>query len=113
MKMGDTQYRYTPDPGTHSDDEDILCGVCETKTTCRRNVNGPRGFVMAMSGSKSLHDVYECPHRKEDWHLQVVALRREAAQTSSLLIENMLLKEAEQVLETRKATKPTSELRGL
>lgn len=111
--LGNTQSRYTPDPGTHPDDEVILCGVCGAETTCRRNVNGPRGFAMAMSGSKSPHDVYSCPLRDEDWHQQVVALRREASGTSSKKLETMLLEEAEEVLSNRLATKPTSELRGL
>ncbi len=98
-----TQYSYTPDPGTI--EEPVECGVCGEKMKCRRNVNGPRGFAMAMSGSKQLHDSFDCPHREQDWHKQAVALREEARATASAIFQTALEKEADEIVSTRKSTK--------
>lgn len=94
---------YTPDPGT-VDSAD--CGVCGTAMTARRNVLGPRGFVMAVSGSKAWHDVFICPHYSEDWHRQIVELHTAAAQTPSGLLAQLYLREAEVVLENRASSRP-------
>jgi hypothetical protein len=95
----DTQFRYTPDPGEHKDDEAILCGVCGTEASVSRNVDGPRGYAQAMSGGKSLHDVYECPRANDEWHRRVVAIRQEARKTASHKHRDMLRQEAYDVLE--------------
>jgi hypothetical protein len=107
----DTQSRFTPDPGKVPEGEVVYCGVCKDAMKETRNVNGARGFAMAMTGSKALHDVFECPNRKEDWHCQVIALRTEARASVSSFIEEILLEEAEQVLSERKATKKISSWR--
>lgn len=44
---------YTPDPGTV---EMAVCGICGDEMNVTRNVNGPRGLLMAMNRSKSWHD---------------------------------------------------------
>ncbi len=101
--LGDTQDRYTPDPGKI--EGPVRCGVCKTEMSVRRNVNGPRGFVQAMSSGKSLHDVFSCPHSDEEWHRQVVALRREATKTASKRHGDALQQEAEDILDYRQSTK--------
>ena len=106
MKLkSDIQDRYTPDPGEHPPEEDILCGVCGDKMDCKRDCYGPRGFVMAISGSKSAYDQYECPNREETWHKQVISLRKEKRKTASTAIEMLLDAEIETVLELRQHTK--------
>jgi len=103
--LGDTQDRYTPDPGTHGIGVEICCGVCGTPMEVFRNALGPRGFAQAMGGGKSPHDAYTCPHRGEDWHEQVVALRQEAKKTPSMRLAKIMLEEAGDILETKKVTK--------
>ena len=71
----------------------------------KRGVLGPRGFAQAMSGGGSRHDVYTCPHLEEDWHNQVLNLNQEARDTASARLTDILLQEAEEILQTRKATK--------
>jgi len=99
-----------PDPD--SVEGPVHCGVCRTVMTEHRNCDGPTSFVMSISGSKRKHDAFYCPHRNKDWHKQVVAIRNEARDTSSLRLKNMLLDEADEVLESRKATMEVSSLKG-
>ena len=106
----DTQERYTPDPGTHPPEMEVCCGVCGDRMNLKENCYGPRGFVMAMSGSKSHYDSYTCPNSKEGWHRQVLALRKEKRETASTLVESLLDEEIKLVLESRKATKVICEL---
>ena len=98
-----TQDRSTPDPGKV--EGPLFCGVCGEEMDVKRNVNGPRGSVQAMSGGKSPHDVFTCPHREEQWHEQVVALRKEAKKTPSAKLEKLLLEEAEEILQSKECTK--------
>jgi hypothetical protein len=102
----DTQYRYTPDPGTVKGP--VCCGVCGTQMLEERGLEGARSWTQAMCRGKSKYDSFTCPVHKEDWHRQVIALRREARDTSSKLLEQMLLEEADEVLRTRSATKDVS-----
>lgn len=67
----------------------------------QRNHNGPRGFAMAISGMKSPHDVFNCPKRDNLWHKQVVTLRVEARETASRKLRDMLLDEADEILQTK------------
>jgi len=100
-----TQSRYTPDPGEVPEGEAVFCGVCGDQMDERRGCNGPRGFAQAMCGGKSPYDDFSCPHRKEQWHQQVVALRDEAGKTASAKIATALLAEADEIASTRIATK--------
>ena len=101
----DTQSVYTPDPGEIAEGTQVLCGVCKAVMNETRNCNGPRGWAMAMTGSKSKHAFFCCPHREEPWHRQVVALRQEAKNSVSGKIAAMLEAEAEEIMSTREATK--------
>lgn len=101
--MGDTQSISTPDPGTC--EGPVKCGVCGEETIVTRDCYGPRGFAMAMSGSKIKYDLFACPHREEQWHKQAVAIREEAKRTSSAILEAILLEEADLIVYNRQATK--------
>lgn len=97
--------RYTPDVGIVPKESSVLCGVCGEVMNEFRNHLGPRGFAQAMSGGKSLHDLFECPNLNEKWHKQIVELRKEAEKTSSAVLERIYTEEAQLILETRKTTK--------
>lgn len=99
-----TQSRYSPDPGTV--EGPVKCGVCGEIMDVSRNVDGPTNFVMAMGGSKRLHDAFSCPCNGEDWHNQAIAIREEAKQTASATLQGMLEREADRIVLVRKATKP-------
>lgn len=102
-KCGPEQDYFTPDPGKIKGP--VYCGVCGDKMNESRNVLGPRGFAMAMTGSKELHDTFCCPSRSEIWHIQVVKLRKMARDTPSAKLAKMLLDEANDVAISRAATK--------
>lgn len=114
MKLkSDTQERYTPDAGTLPQDEPVFCGVCGDQMEAKFDCFGPRGYVQAMSGSKSHYDAYNCPNRDEPWHRQVIAMRKEKRKTASTLVESLLDKEIDLVLESRKETKEISPLHDI
>lgn len=102
---GDTQDIFTPDPGEV--EGPVNCGVCGTEMECKRNCHGPRGWAMAMSGSKSYYDCFSCPHRGELWHKQVVKLRSAVRDTPSRKLADLFLEEVNEILDTRQATKET------
>ena len=97
-----TQFVYTPDPDTV--EGPVRCGVCNSLMTEHRGCNGPTGYFMAISGSKRKHDLFICPHRDKVWHKQVVEIRNESRVTSSQTIRNILLDEADDILDEYKAT---------
>lgn len=105
FQLDKTQDIYTPEPGTHTDQEEIFCGVCGEKMTVRRNVSGPRCFAQAMSHSKSVYDLYSCPNREQDWHEQVVEIRKEAIRIPSMRLAEIMLEEVDVILATKKKTK--------
>jgi hypothetical protein len=104
-KLADTQCYYSPDTGTV--EGPVHCGVCGTQMSERRNCYGPRGFAMAMMGSKSHYDEFTCPHRGEMWHKQVIDLRKLAKETPSSKLEAIFKEEIDGILDTRTATKET------
>lgn len=97
------QCHFTPDADTIH--EPVECGVCGTVMTENRDCYGPTSYGMAMAGLKKYYDAFVCPHSGELWHMQVIALRQQMQKTPSAVIEEILRKEAEQVLETRQCTK--------
>lgn len=92
----------TPAPGKY---EQINCGICGTQMDVQRNVFGPTGFAEAMAKRGHQHDSFSCPHIDEDWHKQAKLLKKEAQESSSKAIEQMLLDEAQEILINRTTTK--------
>lgn len=104
MKLeSNIQSHYFPDPGVVQ--EPVQCGVCGETMDVKRDVDGPTNYTMAICGSKRPHDSFSCPFYDTDWHNQVVALRNEARSTASARLHDMLEKEADEIVSTRKATK--------
>ena len=71
---------------------------------------GATGWVEAMSvhagrSKGHAHDEFWCKHAQEDWHIQVLALKKRAEKTPSAMLEEIFAKEIAGLLETRVATK--------
>ena len=93
---------YTPSPGICNE---AYCGICNNKMKVTRDVDGPTSWAEAMAKRSHLHDFFSCPHRNEDWHVQVKHLKEQIKKTASKLISEMLTQEVEQILKTKKTTK--------
>jgi len=100
--MDDTQASYTPDAGTEAGP--CFCGVCGTQMVERRGLCGPRGFAAALGNIKSTYDSFDCPHIKEPWHLQVVAIREKIHSTPSARLVAIMREEVDEILTTRQPT---------
>lgn len=99
----DTQCVYTPDAGKVVGV--VGCGVCGAEMDSERGREGYRGYASAMGrGEKSRFDYFECPHSKEKWHRQAVAIRSMAHKTPSARLATMLREEAAEIIATREAT---------
>lgn len=110
MPLDNQCYRYTPDAGTV--DGPCSCGVCGETMTVERGCFGPRSYSSAMlfhstDGQQggSAYDLFLCPYADADWHKQAVAIRREAGHTNSTRLQGILLKDAEDIISSRQATK--------
>lgn len=105
MQLNNTQFRYMTKCGVVPEAESVDCGVCDSVMTAKRGCYGPTSSTMAMDRMNEHYDSFLCPHHLEDWHRQVVALRKEIRETASTKIEMMLEMEINEILCTRKATK--------
>ncbi len=81
------------------------CLVCGTKFDVETGAFAPTSWGEAMARRAHKHDVLSCPHSGTDWHNQAVMLRKEAKKTSSPKLEKQLIKEADDICKTKKATK--------
>jgi len=94
---------YSPD--SSSNIKEAFCGICGDKMNVQRNILGATSMVEGMSGRKHMHDRFECANLKEKWHMQVKAIRKKMSDTPSKVIEDLMAKEVEGILETREPTK--------
>lgn len=112
MKLSDnTQCRYLPDAGTHGSDEVICCGVCGHEMNCTPNQYGPTSSIAAIANrlyggerGKRHYDLYICRFTDDKWHQQAVEIHKEAEQTKSQWFRSNLLKEAKEIIDSRKPT---------
>lgn len=93
---------YTTSPGLI---KPCPCDICQEDMEVERCLHGE-----AMDHQGHKHDIFRCPLRHEMWHLQAFKLRREAEQTVSKRMEDMLREEMKEVLEKRQHTKEVSTL---
>ena len=87
---------FTPDPGTV---EEMHCRVCNSKCLVRRNMYGPTGFTMAMARRQRHHDLFYCPHAKQDWHEKAVKLFRAIEEMPSRRLAELMHKDLDDLLE--------------
>src|SRR5258708_3564330 len=87
--------RCTPAPEAL---ETADCGICGSQMNVRRNVLGATSSIEAMSHKKHLHDSFECPRVRENWHEQIVSLKYEANETASSSIKKILEEEIKGIL---------------
>lgn len=92
---------YTPDPG---EVEKACCGVCNTEMTVERSSSRPSGPV-AWSRTMRTVDFFYCPHRKEQWHLQLKQLIEMQKNTPLRFLSVQVEAEIIQILETKKPTR--------
>jgi len=93
---------FSPDPGK---EESMNCRACGEIMDVTRNVDGPRGWASAMSGRKSLHDAFVCPHAGRGWHDQLIELLKLIRDTPSQKIADMLQEEVDQVKQTKRSSR--------
>lgn len=86
---------FHPDPGKC---DEINCEVCNTKCIVERNRNGPTSSVMAMGGSKRLHDCFWCPYHEAEWHEQALKLAQAIRDTPSKKIKAIIQEELDELL---------------
>ncbi len=96
------QSNYTPDVGEVLEGVSVHCGICGALCSEERNVLGPRGFAMAMSGSRSLHDSFMCPNYGVHWHHLANELINRANKEISPTLKEILLKDAHTLIEEKK-----------
>ena len=84
MKGYDTFYET---PGTV---DRRICQVCGTVCLVRRNQIGPTSWAGAMANAETAHDYFFCPHSKEPWHEQAVALLQAIENTPSKRIAALM-----------------------
>ena len=86
-------------------DEEVFCGVCETKMDVQRGIVGPISWAGAMAHRTVEHDLYTCPYLKNRWHEQALALIHLIQQTPSKTISELVDAELKEVLENKETTK--------
>ena len=96
-----------PEPGKYLA---AHCGVCGKSMAVERNVLGPTGFAEAMlvrngQSEGHLHDTFWCEDREKDWHQQAKAIRKQADETPSKRLADLLYEEADEIVRTQKTTK--------
>jgi hypothetical protein len=89
---------FQPDPGV---EDKMFCRVCGEEMEVRRNVEGPRSYTEAVGGGKSLHDSFVCKNSGEKWHQQALEILKMAEKTPSKVMEEMLKKEVQEIIESK------------
>lgn len=89
---------YFPDPGTV---DTAHCGICGQIMDVERACEGATSYVMSIGGSKRKYDRFMCVNRGLGWHNQLIDLKHESEETSSVKIFDMLIEEASLILEKR------------
>lgn len=98
---------FMPAPGTH---DRMQCRVCEEDMEVHRNVNGPTSMAESMAKRGHLHDHFVCKYANEDWHRQVLSLKRRQEEEPSTAIKEIIEAEIVQIVVQRKPSegwKPT------
>jgi hypothetical protein len=86
---------FLTDPGSV---KEMYCHVCHNQCKVTRNVYGPTSFVAAMAKKYRYHDVFECPHRDEEWHEQALRIVLAIEESPSKRIAELMKLDLEDLL---------------
>jgi hypothetical protein len=125
--LNDTCDGYYPKVGVVGQDEDVLCGVCETKMNVRRNQvpwhsrcglgssMNPDGVKWrnAVGDEVGSRDLFDCPHKDEEWHQRVISLRKWRDACPLSVMKEMCDDEANELVKSRSITKTDSGYQGI
>ncbi len=92
---------FSADPGKV---KKCVCKVCGEECEVKRNINGPTSWAESVGQLKHLHDFFFCKYVKEDWHMQIRALKHEQEATKSAAIKELLESEIAQIFVTKQTT---------
>ncbi len=84
--------------------EQINCKACGSVCNVERDCYGPTGFVQGMAGSKTIHDLFECPNTAQEWHIQAITLYRERSDTSSPSLRSLIQKDLDALVSKHRTT---------
>lgn len=76
----------------------MTCRVCGSQCDSRRSVRGPTSFGEAMSGVRTLHDSYSCPHSEEPWHMRALELAMAIHDSPSPSLQEVMKKDLQQLV---------------
>jgi len=96
---------FSPAPG---EKEKMSCHVCGEDMKVNRNMNDPTGYVESIAKRGHPHDSFFCRHAGEAWHNQVLSIKICAEEHPSKSVSDIMLKEADQIIQTREPTKDHS-----
>lgn len=86
--------------------ESRKCLVCYNFMECKRNVNGPRNYIEAISKTKTLHDLFTCKNSTFSWHKQLLKLQEKLQSEPSKYLRNILQLEIDYIVKTQQTTLP-------
>ena len=69
------------------------CGVCYAQMNVERNVLSATSYGEVVLGTKSRHDRFLCPNRREDWHEKIIALKQHVYHTEALYVHLKMFSE--------------------
>lgn len=85
--------------GEANSGEERECLVCGAECRASRNVDGPTGFISAMSKRSTRHDRFVCPHTGEEWHQKALHLKIAIEESPSICIAAIIKSELEDLLQ--------------
>jgi len=95
---------FTPDAGTT---QALFCVACLQNMDVQRNVDyrGGNSITGPSDGPSRKIDKFTCPNAGQDWHDQVIAIRRLQRDTPSQTFVDLVEVEIQQIIKTRRPTK--------
>ncbi|MCC7449377.1 MAG: hypothetical protein IT324_18305 [Anaerolineae bacterium] len=95
---------FITDPNAESE---MYCRVCQTRCAVQRNVYGPTSWGASMAHIARYHDVFECPHAEEDWHIQALKLVDQITNTPSKRLADLMRQDLQDLLNEHLPVAPT------
>lgn len=88
----------------------VPCRVCGTLCNERRDVYEGSPAVAELGPQLALHDRFECPHRRADWHREALTVVRSIEACVDEIVRNELYARLEGILRTRRMPAAAAEL---